>query len=123
MTVTRTEKTKVEGDVTCVVETVESGIARMYLGTNKGRLYKYNNSTGAVTEVNPFPGVITCGVYDASTYIYFGCENGKVYRYTIADGTLSVLYSAQEGIKSIDLYSSTLWIGMLGGKFINLTVS
>lgn len=124
MTVTKTEKTSIIGSVLSVVEVVESGIARSYLGTDKGRLYKYNHSTGAVTDLGVFGGDINAMVYDASTYIYIGLSNGQIWRRTVSDGTTTVLYDVTSAaVMSMAIYSSTLWIGLNDGRHINLTVS
>ncbi len=124
MTVTKTDLIKIVGEVTCVVDTVESGVGYMYIGTNRGMMYKYNVATGAITTLQTIPGVITAMVYDASTYIYFGTNEGKIYRRTVADATLTTLIDVMGvGIESLTLYSSVLYAGLTGGTFASVTIS
>lgn len=124
MTVTRTDKIKVLGEITAVADTVESGVGYSYLGTNKGALYKYNQATGAISTLQRLHGKITCMLWDSSTYLYVGLADGKILRYTISSGAITTLYEApvQEPI-SMAIYSSTLWVGLSGGQFVSVTVS
>lgn len=124
MAVTRTDLPRILGDITAIAETVESGVGYCYLGTNKGKFYKYNMATAAITTLQPLRGRLTAMLYDASTYLYIGNDQGKIYRYTVSDGTITTLYTAIDaGILSLVLYSSTLWVGLTGGKFASVTVS
>jgi ligand-binding sensor domain-containing protein len=123
MAVTKTDLVTLMGEVTCVAETVESGVGYLYLGTNRGRIYKYNIATGAVTNVQPLSGKITCIVYDASTYIYIGTDKGIIYRYTVSGGAITTLYTADDAVTSLTIYSSTLWGGFSGGRVVKVTTS
>src|SRR3990170_1225453 len=124
MTVTRADLPRVDGEVNAVAQTIESGAGRVYIGTNKGKFYKYNIITGAVSELQRLVGNITCMLYDASTYLYIGTDAGKIYRYTVSNGTITTLYTATDaGIQSLVLYSSKLYTGLTGGKFASITIS
>jgi hypothetical protein len=124
MAVTKTDLTKIMGEITAVVDTVESGIGYMYFGTSKGILYKYRLSTGAMTVATTVSGPINCILYDSSTYLYFGTGDGVIYRYTWSSGALTALYTSEtNGIESITYYGTTLYVGMSGGKFASVTTS
>jgi len=124
MTVTKTNLIKILGNIKCVVETIESGDGIMYLGTDKGIIYRYNSTTGAMTKSQVRQAKILCGVYDGSTYIYFGTDKGKIIRYTVSGGAVSDLYKEfDRAIVSIDYYSSYLWVGLSNGQFAKVSVS
>ena len=83
MTVTKTDLTTLDNEVTAVVSVVESGVGYLYFGTNKGVVKKYNMQSAAIT--------------------------------TILD--------VGEAVLSLTLYSSTLYIGLAGGRLVSLTTS
>ncbi len=124
MTVTRTEKVKVVGEVVAIEELVLSGEDVMFLGTNRGGLYKYNVPDGTVTLIENLGSKVNCLLYDASTYMYIGLDNGKLLKYTVADETLATLYNESDrAILSLSIYSTTLSVSMSGGMVTTVTTS
>jgi hypothetical protein len=64
-------------EVTAVVDSVESGVGYMYLGTDVGDVYKYNTSSEALTKLKNVGGkVLSLTLY--SSKLYVGVAGGKL---------------------------------------------
>jgi hypothetical protein len=63
-------------------------------------------------------------VYDASANIYWGTNDGKIWKHVLATGVITVLYDVTNAaVESLVLYSSALWAGLSDGRVVEVTVS
>ncbi|MBU2685598.1 MAG: hypothetical protein KKF27_20345 [Gammaproteobacteria bacterium] len=77
MTVTTTELKILDAEVTCIVDSVESGVGYMYYGNNSGQVRKYNIATEAITTIKDLgQKILSMTLYSSTLYI------------GLADGTL-----------------------------------
>ena len=76
MTVTKTGLKVLDGDVTCTVDSVESGVGYTYFGTNKGEVWRYNIPAATLTKLITINGSITSMALYSST-LYCGLLGGE----------------------------------------------
>jgi hypothetical protein len=69
-------------EVVSTVDVVESGLGTMYLGTNKGNVYRYRTAAQTLTLLGNVGGdVLSMALY--SGFLYIGIRGGGFKSFTI----------------------------------------
>lgn len=79
------------------------------------------------TSLKSLENEITCSygcVFGGVTTVFFGTNDGDIYRYNAAADTLTKLINVGGKVESIAMvYSGTLYVGIEGGDFASVTTS
>ena len=77
MTVTKTDLSSLQNEVTAIVNSVESGVGYMYLGTDVGDVWKYNTASKVLTLIKNVGGkILSLTLYSGALYV--GVAGGKL---------------------------------------------
>ena len=81
MSVTATTRATIPNEVTAVVGQVESGVGMMYMGTDQGDIWKFNQATYAYALVKNVGGkILSMMLY--SGILYVTVAGGKIFTVT-----------------------------------------
>ena len=80
---TKTVLSVMDEEVTCSVDIVVSGVGYVYVGTNKGGLYKWNIPSATWTLIKRYKGNIQ-SIVVYSSVLYVGISGGEFSSITLS---------------------------------------
>ena len=94
------------------------GTTYTYVVLKNGKIYRHAISGNAVTLLGKIRGDVKCVVADGTTatYLYLGMGDGRVIKFTAADGTDSEITRVDSAIVGMALASTNIWLACADGK-------
>ncbi len=78
------------------------------------------------TSIKTLGNKITCMVNQVESgqgIFYYGTDKGDICKYNNITGAITTLAELGQKVKSMSIYSNTLYIGLANGDFVSLTTS
>jgi hypothetical protein len=101
------------------------GTTYTYVVLKNGKIYRHAISGNALTLLGRVRGDVKCVVADGTTatYLYLGMADGRLIKFTVANGVNSILARADSAIVAIALASTAIWLGCEDGHFMLTTTT